>query len=203
MAVLIFLKCLDLRKNAYSRTGSSSPLCGWCFANNRRRTDDESGFTLIELIVVTTLIGIMLSLTIPTLRNTFFTDPLKATTRKLIGLVTGVRELAVRTQQPYLLHISRLENRIWYEPESGVSGREEGDTERRGELTFPESVRISGILLENDEDSAQDQIVVWVSKQGYMIDLLLQIEDEDGEHLNVQFYPFLEPTLVSDELTPF
>jgi len=171
--------------------------------DNRNRVDDEKGFTLIELIVVTTLIGIMLALTIPTLRTAFFTDPLKATTRKLIGLVTGVRELAVRSQQPYLLHISRLENRIWYEPERVVSGSEEGDTERKGELTFPESVRISGILLEKDEGSAQDQIVVWVSKQGYMIDIILQIENEDGKHLNVQFYPFLEPALVSDEATPF
>jgi hypothetical protein len=58
-------------------------------------------------------------------------------------------------------------------------------------------------LLEKDESSVQEQIVIWVSKQGYMIDLLLQIEDEDGEHLNVQFYPFLEPALVSDETTPF
>ena len=81
------------------------------------RVRDEKGFTLIELIVVTFLIGIMLSISIPSLRNTFFTDPLKASTRKIIGLVTGVRELAARSQQPYLLHISQMENRIWYEKE--------------------------------------------------------------------------------------
>jgi prepilin-type N-terminal cleavage/methylation domain-containing protein len=171
--------------------------------NHWKRVDHERGFTLIELIVVTTLIGIMLALTVPTLRNTVFTDPLKTTTRKLIGLVTGVREVAVRSQQPYLLHISRLENRIWFEPEGVKSGSAESVTEKKGELIFPESVRISGILLEDDGDLAQDQLVVWVSKQGYMIDILLQIEDEDGKHLNVQFYPFLEPALVSDEATPF
>jgi prepilin-type N-terminal cleavage/methylation domain-containing protein len=173
------------------------------FRDKWKKVNGERGFTLIELIVVMTLIGLMLSLSIPSLRNTFFTDPLKTTTRKVIGLVTGVRELAVRSQQPYLLHISRLENRIWYEPESVGREIEESDTERKGELTFPESVKISGILLEKDESSVQEQIVIWVSKQGYMIDLLLQIEDEDGKHLNVQFHPFLEPALVSDEATPF
>lgn len=167
------------------------------------KTCDEKGFTLIELIVVTALIGIMLSLTIPSLRNTFFTDPLKATTRKAIGLVTGVRELAVRSQQPYLLHVNQLENRIWYEPEDAGNEKSESDTQNQGELQFPESVRISGILVESNESSSVDETVVWISKQGYMTDLILRLEDEDGNYLNVQFYPFIDPALVSDQIAPF
>jgi prepilin-type N-terminal cleavage/methylation domain-containing protein len=168
---------------------------------------DEKGFTLIELIVVTALIGIMLSISIPSLRNSFFTDPLKATTRKVIGLVTGVRELAVRSQQPYLLHISRLENRIWYEPEikekeNPDSGNEKtGDSE--GELLFPESVKISGMVVEKDAIASQDQTVIWISKQGYMNETLVRLEDADGNHLNVQFHPFLDPELVSDQVAAF
>lgn len=164
---------------------------------------DEKGFTLIELIVVTALIGIMLSLTIPSLRNSFFTDPLKATTRKAIGLVTGVRELAVRSQQPYLIHISQLESRIWYEREDAGNEKSDSDTQNQGELQFPESVRISGILVESNESSSVDETVVWISKQGYMTDLILRLEDQDGNHLNLQFYPFLDPSLVSDQVAPF
>jgi prepilin-type N-terminal cleavage/methylation domain-containing protein len=167
------------------------------------KTCDEKGFTLIELIVVTALIGIMLSLTIPSLRNTFFTDPLRATTRKAIGLVTGVRELAVRSQQPYLLHISQLESRIWYEREDAGNQNRESDTQKQGDLQFPESVRITGILVESNESSSVDETVVWIGKQGYMTDLILRFEDEDGNHLNVQFYPFLDPALVSDQVAPF
>jgi prepilin-type N-terminal cleavage/methylation domain-containing protein len=167
------------------------------------KTCDEKGFTLIELIVVTALIGIMLSLTIPSLRNTFFTDPLRATTRKAIGLVTGVRELAVRSQQPYLLHISQLESRIWYEREDAGNQNRESDTQKQADLQFPESVRITGILVESNESSSVDETVVWIGKQGYMTDLILRFEDEDGNHLNVQFYPFLDPALVSDQVAPF
>jgi prepilin-type N-terminal cleavage/methylation domain-containing protein len=164
---------------------------------------DEKGFTLIELIVVTALIGIMLSLTIPSLRNTVFTDPLKATTRKTIGVVTGVREHAVRSQQPYLLHINPPESRIWYEREDAGKQDPESDTQKQGDLQFPESVRITGILVESNESSSVDETVVWISKQGYMTDLILRLEDEDGNHLNVQFYPFLDPALVSDQVAPF
>jgi hypothetical protein len=145
----------------------------------------------------------MLSLTIPSLRNTFFTDPLRATTRKAIGLVTGVRELAVRSQQPYLLHISQLESRIWYEREDAGNQNRESDTQKQGDLQFPESVRITGILVESNESSSVDETVVWIGKQGYMTDLILRFEDEDGNHLNVQFYPFLDPALVSDQVAPF
>jgi len=163
----------------------------------------EQGFTLIELIVVTALIGIMLALSIPSLRNTLFTDPLKTTTRKVIGLVTGVRELAVRYHQPYLLYINRLENRIWYEKETKDIKDPENDPLQKEELVFPDSVRIAGIWMANDDNSSQDQTVIWINNQGYLNETVLRIEDGDGNHLNVQFYPFIDPAIVSDEVAPF
>lgn len=170
------------------------------------RTRNQRGFTLIELIVVTTLIAIMLSISIPSLRDAFLTDPLKTTTRKIIGLVEGVREMAVRTQQPYLLYISQLENRIWYEKED--RGQEELEEKEKdpllgGEFTFPESVKISGIQVEKAGISSSGQTVVWISMQGYMAETLLRLEDDGGDHLNVQFYPFLGAALVSDQDASF
>ena len=54
-----------------------------------------------------------------------------------------------------------------------------------------------------DESPAQGHIVVWISKQGYMNKTIIRIEDDDGNHLNVQFYPFLDPAIVSDQALPF
>jgi prepilin-type N-terminal cleavage/methylation domain-containing protein len=170
---------------------------------NPKRAGDENGFTLIELIVVTFLIGIMLSISIPSLRNTFFTDPLKSTTRKIMGLVTGVRELAARSQQPYLLHISQVENRIWYEKEAEAEEDTAIDTVEKNNLELPESVKIAGIWMGGDDGSSEGERVIWVSKQGYLQDTIIRVEDDDGNHLNIQFYPFLVPALVSDEVVPF
>ncbi len=144
----------------------------------------------------------MLSLSIPSLRNTFFTDPLKATTRKIIGLVAGVRDLAVRSQQPYLLHFSQLENRIWYEKEV-VGEEKDQENQTTNQLLLPESVKITGLWVAGDEGSTEDNTVVWISKQGYLNDTVIRIEDKDGNHLNIQFYPFLNPALVADEHAPF
>jgi prepilin-type N-terminal cleavage/methylation domain-containing protein len=166
------------------------------------RVAEPQGFTLIELIVVTALIGILLAISVPSLRNTVFTDPLKSTTRKMIGLVTGVRELAVRSQQSYLLHISQLENRIWYEAEIVDKVKKENDPLKGGELLLPESVRISGVWTEGDDDSSDGQIDIWINKQGFLSDTIIRIEDSDRNHLNVQFYPFLKPAIVPDQVVP-
>lgn len=165
--------------------------------------DPERGFTLIELIVVIFLIGIMLSLSIPSMRNTFFTDPLKTTSRKIIGLVAGVRDLAARSQRPYLLHFSRLENRIWYEKEGPGEDQKDQENEPAGQLLLPESVKITRLSVAGDEGSIADNSEVWISKQGYLDDTVIRIEDQDGNHLNIQFYPFLDPALITDEQTPF
>jgi prepilin-type N-terminal cleavage/methylation domain-containing protein len=161
------------------------------------REQAERGFTLLELVVVCLLIGIMLTFSIPSLRMTFFSDPLKSTARNLIGLANGVRELAVRHQQPYLLHISESEKRIWYERDGNGNKEEEADTRRENEIRLPETVSISGIWI-GEDGSSEEQTVIWISKQGYMQRARVGIEDEEGNQLIVQFFPFLDSVTVTD-----
>lgn len=164
----------------------------------KTRVSNAWGFTLVELIVVVFLIGIMLSLSIPSLRGSFFTDPLKATTRKIIGLVAGIRDQAVRLQQPYLLHFSRLENRIWYEEDGPANEKEDQGNQAATQLLLPASVRITGLWVGGDEFSAEENSVVWISKQGYLDETVIRLEDQAGNHLNLQFHPFLDPELADE-----
>lgn len=158
------------------------------------RMQSERGFTLLELIVVCALIGIMLSFSVPSLRMTLFSDPLKSTARNLIGLVNGVRELAVRHQQSYLLHISEAEKRIWFEMEN--SNEAEKREDRRGqELVLPETVNISEMWI-GDVESSEEQKAIWISKQGYIQRTRIRIEDKDGKHITLQFFPFLDSVTV-------
>lgn len=167
-----------------------------------KREGNERGFTLIELIVVCTLIGIMLSISIPSMRNSLFTDPLKSTARKVIGLVSGVRELAVRNQQPYLLHINEAENRIWFEKD-GEEGKKDSEKIQNGELLFPAAVRITGVWMSGEEELSEDKTVIWITKQGYLNHTTIEIEDDSGKNLKVQFYPFLDSAEVSDKVAAF
>ncbi|MGW8195239.1 MAG: pilus assembly FimT family protein, partial [Desulforhopalus sp.] len=156
----------------------------------RRLCPDESidkwsrgGFTLVEMIIVCVLIGLMLSLTVPTMRNTIFADPLKSSTRKVIGLVNGVRELAAREQQAYLLHISEAENRLWYEKEIHDAASEEDTLQDNSELQLPDAVKISGLLIGGGQTLQQDNSVIWISKHGFIQQTAIRLENDDGDTL--------------------
>ena len=164
------------------------------------------GFTLLELIVVCALIGIMLVVSVPTLHNTFIDDQLNATCRKIIGFVSGVRELAVREQQAYFLFIEVDENRIRYEKDSDIEGDLESETntltEDKRVLKIPDGVRISEIWTRSEGEYSDDQDRIWVSSKGYMDQTVLHLSDDDDNVISLHFSPFLDNVKLYDEYTP-
>ncbi len=163
------------------------------------------GFTLLELVVVVALIGIMLVVSVPTLQNTLIDDQLKATSRKIIGLIRGVRELAVREQQPYFLSIDRNQNRIWYEKDTEIEVTEKAEDEEntgdRQELNIPDDIRISEIWTRSEGEYSDDQSRIWVNRKGYMDQTVLHLRDEDDNVISLHFSPFLGSVTIYDEYT--
>jgi prepilin-type N-terminal cleavage/methylation domain-containing protein len=160
------------------------------------------GFTLLELVVVLALIGIMLVVSVPTLHDALIDDQLKATSRKIIGFIRGVRELAVREQQPYFLSIDKNENRIWYEKDTDIEATEDTeDTEDREELTIPDKVRVSEIWTRSEGVYSDDQNRIWVNRKGYMDQTVLHLRDEDDNVISLHFSPFLGSVTIYDEYT--
>lgn len=159
----------------------------------------ERGFTLLELMVVCILIGLMLSFSIPSFRDAVFTDPLKRTARNLIGLTNGVRQLAIRSQQPYLLHIDEPEKRIWFERDAKSETEElKKEKPREKSLHLPETVNITAVWVGEDQQ-AREQTTLWISKQGYMERTRIGLEDDKGKRLIVQFSPFLDAATVDED----
>ena len=58
----------------------------------------DRGYTLIELSVVVLLIGMMLLIAVPQVRDTLLSDDLDAAARKLVGVAGELRNDAVREQ---------------------------------------------------------------------------------------------------------
>lgn len=158
---------------------------------------NRKGFTLLELIIVLVLIGLLLVVSVPALRNTMIDDPLKSTARKLIGTIDNIRDNAVREQQGYLLYIDLDGNRLWQLRESEV---------KPGEVTPPETgiftpggdVRLRDVWAKTTGTVSRGIAELWVSRQGYVDQTIIHLENGEGETLSLVVSTFLPGIEVRD-----
>jgi prepilin-type N-terminal cleavage/methylation domain-containing protein len=78
---------------------------------------NTKAFTLVELIVVMALIAVTASFAVPQIANFLFTDQLKVSVRKLVGLIHRTSQLAQQQQVPYLLTYQQRERVFTVRPE--------------------------------------------------------------------------------------
>lgn len=162
-----------------------------------RNENSNAGFTLLELIIVLVLIGLLLVVTVPTLRNSMIDDPLRSTGRKLIGYVSEVRGKAIREQQSYLLFLDLDENRIWSYKENEIGAGETAPPEK-GVFQIDASVNLADLWTKSQGSISSGVAEIWVSRQGYLDKMLIHLINDDGESLSMKVSPFLPAIEVVD-----
>lgn len=149
------------------------------YKNAMHAIQRQNGFTLIELIVVMTLISIMLFFAIPRFRQAVESDGGKKAARYIMMQVPLLKNKALREQKRYDLHIDLESNRIWTTNESmsedALYEAEENAFEvspdvRFNDVEFPKTGNINGGVA-----------VIAFYKKGYSDKAIIHIEDEDGE----------------------
>ncbi len=156
---------------------------------------DEAAFTLMELLVVCTLISIMLVISIPNMRSSLFTDPIRVSTRKVVGTVKGLREKAVRKQQSVILNLDMEEGGFWYDKEQ-LGG---DDEVKISEFVLPSSVKIVDVWTKSGGNVAYGSYELWISKRGYMDHTVITLGDDSGASVSIILSPFLGSIKVVDE----
>jgi len=169
----------------------------------RKRQD---GFTLIELVIVMVLISIMLTLAVPSMRESLLTDNLRNGARELIGTVKTLRNQAVREQEAYLLNIDTAQRRIWSVKES-EEGKEADDEEIDGEEDLNEFILSPAVIIQDvwtrsEGVNDSELISLRIAKHGYMDETLIHFIDETGESLSLFFYSFMDSVKVLDGYVP-
>ena len=155
------------------------------------------GYTLIELAVVVALIGLFLALSIPRFQYALVTDDLKATTRRIVGLVKGLRDNAIREQKVYKVHLDLESNCLWIE--SDGMGEEERTMAREMAFKFPRGVRIMDVWCRGREKTIDGEAVICFSKKGYVEQTVIHLGAEDGREFSLVLSPFLGTIKVYDE----
>ena len=163
-----------------------------CLASsNRLRTTfhkQRKGFTLLELIVVISLLSIMLVLTVPRFHSALFLDETKKSARWIIGKIQSLKEAAIRDQKQYTLHIDLDTERFWETDESMSTETLESTVLNAAPL--PDGLKIADIEfpIRGKIDSGKAEITFY--KDGHSDKVLIHLQDGD-EYISYLIEPFL------------
>ncbi len=157
------------------------------------------GFTLIELILVCMLIGLLLVLCLPSLRESFINDPLKTGSRKISAKINAVRMLAVKTQNPYFIHFDHNKKLIWHSTESTPPIKSEqykiDITKNKIETR---DIIIKSVWSYTTGKSDNDISTLWVNSKGYVDPTVIHLTDNKNRKLSLILSPFIPEIEILD-----
>ncbi len=161
---------------------------------------NNRGYTLIELSVVVLLIGIMLLVAVPRVRDTLLNDELKAVTRLLIGSARDLRYESVREQTDYILHIDLNNQAFWSYPADTTA-------EKRAELQkaavrLPEGVRIADVRQADEGGRTVGEALIHFFRRGYVEPTILHLAKDDRS-MTLVFNPFLQKMTVYEKYVDY
>ena len=160
---------------------------------------DKRGYTFVELMVVIVLIGLMLTLTVPRIRESVLTDTLKSTVRKMVGTVKYLRNEAVREQRPYVLYFES--GRFW--ADSPDMTEEERIKAKKRAFSFPKEVYLMDVWLKGEGKKEDGEAQIIFSRRGYVKQSAIHIGSEDGRKYTIVLSPFLGRVQVLEKYVEF
>lgn len=148
----------------------------------------ESGFTLIELIVVCVLISMMLVIAVPSVRNNVFNEPLQAESRRLVGIIEGVRENAIRHHEPFIIFFDLDKGQVWYRKEAEL------ETEQLEfepiKATLDDSMEIVDVWIKSEGLIDSGTVQLYVTKSGYIDRSIIHLQTDKLVSQSLLIYPF-------------
>jgi len=160
-----------------------------------------SGFTLIELIVVLSLITIMLFLSIPRFETTILWDSKNKTSRRIIATVKTLKESALSTQRRHILHVNMDTKRLWVSDESMTE--EMLQTAINEAYRLPKNLRLLDVEFPLKGKISSGQADIYFYKAGYSDKAIIHIEDEDHYQVSFLIEPFLPNMKLYQEYVSF
>ena len=160
----------------------------------------NSGFTLIELIVVVALLGLMLFFSLPRLQNNPFLNDTKKSSRWLINKVQTLKESAIRDQKQYTLHFDLDSGLMWETHESMLP--EDIEKAVMDGYQLPEDLSIVDIEYPTKGKVYSGQVEINFFKAGYTNKALIHMQSDDT-YLSFLIEPFLPGVQIFEKYASF
>jgi len=146
-------------------------------------------------MVVITLIGLVLTLAVPTTRDVLTVNNLKKASRQSIGLARTLRVDAVRDQVDYILVVD-IPGASYYVITSDVTPEKQADVKKNAKK-FPAGVVVLDMINQKKEKTADGEFKIKFGKNNVGPALVIHL-GEDEERMTLVINPFLGVTAVYD-----
>jgi prepilin-type N-terminal cleavage/methylation domain-containing protein len=156
---------------------------------------NNRGLTLVELLVVIALIGVILVLSVPSMRDAFTADNLKKASRQIIGLERQLRADAVRDRTDYILCLD-VQEAVWWVETADMTPERVAEV-KTGARRLPAKVLIADIVLEKNTKRTQGEIRLKFGKNGICPPFVVHLTEGEN-HMTLVVNPFLGVTAVYD-----
>jgi prepilin-type N-terminal cleavage/methylation domain-containing protein len=150
---------------------------------------NTKGYTFIEITVVIILIGVMASISLPKIRHAILADKLKSTSRKMIGVISRLRNDAIREQKAFYLHLDLEANRFWTDSEAMLEEERLSADEKAASL--PEGISVLDVWFRGKGKKQHGVVVIRFSKKGYAQESAIHLRSDDGRQFTLFLSPFL------------
>lgn len=157
---------------------------------------NNKGYTLIEMTVVVLLIGVMIGVAVPKVRDTITSDRLKKTARQLIGMSRELRSDAAREQVDYELYLDIDKRRFWKISVDMTS--EKREEVKKTAANLPSGVRIRDVQIYGREKKTHGEAVIRFYRKGYMQPSVVHLEYEKRK-MTLVFNPFVPAVKMYDD----
>ena len=161
----------------------------------------KNGYTLIELVVVISLISIMLFFALPRFQDTVLTDSTKKFSRWLISKTRSLKAAAVRDQKRYNLNVDLDTGKFWVTSDS-MSEEERQNAGQNG-YRLPEDVRIIDIEFPLKGKITGGQVEIDFYSADYSDKAMIHIENSSRKQLSFLIEPFLPGAKLYEEYVGF
>lgn len=145
-----------------------------------------NGFTLIELVVVISIMAILLYFSVPLFKNLSLVSDTRGQVSTLVGLIQSLKQKAVQEQNDYFLHIDPGTGAVWVTHET--MDRETANLARDQKEDSYNDLVIHSVEFPGIPESRSPSIRF--SKKGYSDMALIHIRDGEGD-ITLRIEPFL------------
>ena len=159
------------------------------------------GFTLIELIVAITLIGIMLVFTIPRFQDTLLTDSTRKASRWLVGTISALKENSLIDGKVHSLHVSMNTNTLWV-TDDAMDETDMLEAEASG-YQLPENVRLLDVEFPERGKVSISRADILFYPQGYSDKALIHMQSKSRGEMTFLIEPFLSDVMIFEKYAGF